>query len=221
MAPGLLLLVTAALSGEIPLWDQTMWPARPSNGYAYVAGAGTWIGGYPADRWTGSRSGSSMVPLTDDKLTSTVGQLWGVDGPTDNWVIREPRFIQGGVAAMVTNDEDDAIGVTLGNDSVDSWYVALHSCADRPPPLQSGGSCRLSLLRVENGTGVSLGETNVGSLGSTPTEIALWRNGNRIVAQWDGGASVIFDDPRPLPGGLAGAWSYDCGADGVDDEAVR
>jgi hypothetical protein len=74
------------------------------------------------------------LPLTDDKLSSTVGQLWGVDGPTDNWVIREPRFIQGGVAAMVTNDEDDAIGVTLGNDGQDSWYVALHSCADRPPP---------------------------------------------------------------------------------------
>lgn len=212
---GALLLVGGpARAGTVDRWFQSVWSSRPANGYAPVAGTGGWAGGMITDSWSGNRDGTAIFATSDLSVDDVTAPLraWGSGGPTDNWMVRSGPITQGGVAATLGNGDNDSLGVVLGLDR-GKYFLAVHSCDVRPPPLPQGEPCRVSLLRVDGATATQLGAAGSTALGTDGVQLRLERNDDHVGVFVDNKIRIdVVIDPD-LPGGRAGVYAYDNGVD--------
>jgi hypothetical protein len=215
--PLLLVLLPSVASAveTIPLWAYASWPAPGQNQpFSAVAGTDGWVGGYDRDPWSGTRSGGYLIPITDDNVG--LSGSFGDGGPADDWLVRGPAFRDGGVRADLGNSDDDAIGLVLSHDGASSFYLAFHTSDATPPGMDGTDRSIVALLRIEDGDVTVMGRTAQG-ISALPAEstqqLRLNRDGDHLYVYF--GTALVLDavDPSPLAPGLAGVWSYDCGAD--------
>lgn len=207
--------IGSAHAGTVDLWEKDTFPQGNS-----VKGREGWEGAYGQDNWKSYDSGDSLGPATDDNITDAWGNPgWASGGPTDNWLVRGARFVQGGVEVQVRNSDDDTAGVVLNANGTNTLYLAAVSANSAPPPVDTVANPNLFLLRVENGNATIVGKERVSALDGTNWKVLrIDRNDDHITVTYDGRLEIDFTDPAPLPEGKAGVYGYDSGTDFFDED---
>lgn len=214
----MLLVLFAALSTPaqaqdfIPAWDDEGW----GNADEVLVGQGEWIGGYDDDPWYVGGDGV-LYALTDAGTNDTGFGEYGDGGAADNWVTRGdgPDITQGYVLADWFSEDDDTVGVVSNlNGRGDAFYLLVLTADSAPPPVDGVDGGTLLLLRVEGGDADVLEAVDAESPEENAFELGLSVN-NGVVSGWfDGEVLIEVEDGDPLPGGLAGVYSYNAGYDG-------
>lgn len=207
------LLLGPAEAGSIEAWRLDTFPTGGT-----IEGTNGWVGGYSRDGWRAGAGGERLWPDTDDNIFDYGGypNAYGFDSPADNWLVRGPSVGDGGVAGLVGNGDDDALGFVAHHDGADTFYLAGHTANSAPPPY--GGSTDeafVFLLRVEGGSATVLDEVLAADLSGQPVPMRLDINDGRILVALGGQVLIDVVDPSPLPPGQGGVWAYDTGFEGA------
>ncbi|HJN72366.1 MAG TPA: hypothetical protein QGF58_00415 [Myxococcota bacterium] len=210
-----MIFVAAAFAGT-----QTAWEVTDFGSEGPLVGEAGWEGGFDDDSWYVFES--KACPLTDRSVEDYGGHVaYGLGGPEDNWVVNGGEYRDMTVTVKFENADDDAFGVVsnLSNEGA-TMYLAVHTAASSPPPGQPRSTGTLLLYRVEQGSGVLVGD-NAAEADSGENTLEIRVNDDRVNVRFNGENLINYVDAEPLGFGRGGLYSYDCGAEDAAEVRAR
>jgi hypothetical protein len=187
------------------------------SGYAIEATDwGSWGDDSEGDNWRSS--GGFAYSESDDGVDGPV--TYGDGTAADNWLLqtRMPALTQGGIRIQMANEDNDTIGLVHSHNGEGRGYLLFHSSDQVPPPFGTLGEGTLVLYRVDGSNVDQLATVSAG-LSEGDHTLTLERNDNQLLGYLDGDLLIQTEDPSPLPQGIGGFYTYECGDDGDNTDA--
>jgi len=182
-------------------------------------------GGYSVDRWSSNNDFDELQPQTDDS-----GGPWHADNASDNWLVFNDAFGDGGIVTQFWQSDDDGLGLVIRHSAVDTYYH-LVATMDSMPRTNDGSRGSYTGWRLYKHQGsVSVLDSvscadgqvpcppNTEDQGNVYHVLRLEMEGRSLRAMYEdpssGQVTILMevDDPSPLPAGRFGLWSYNSGS---------